>query len=375
MLLARAVWVRFPSPRINLGLHKYHDSLDISIKMHYLEIMAKGQRKAASDKSAIVAAVPRACADELAAVEFIESLRWSVTGPCCLYCGNTDVYQMKDSKTGKRNRRFLWRCRGCKQQYSVRVGTVMEDSRIPLRHWAYALWKSCSSKKGVSALQIKRETGLTYKSALFMMHRIRFGMAEDWTGQPKLSGTVEADETYVGGKPRNKQPHKGPAKGWLDRKTPVAAIVERGGNIRSFVTTSVTAANLGKILQENVTLDSHLMTDSAPVYALSGIGKAFARHGMTDHSKGEYAKPDGTHSNTVESAFSLLKRGMYGTFHNVSRKHLHRYVAEFDFRWNARKVDDGERLARAVRSAEGKRLRYREPIAKVVEGPVQGNLF
>src|SRR6266849_2899481 len=135
MLLARAVWVRFPSPRINLGLHKYHDSLDTSIIMNYIEIMAKGQRKVASDKSAIVAAVPRACADELAAVEFIESLRWSVTGPCCLYCGDT----------------------------------VMEDSRIPLRHWAYALWKSCSSKKGVSALQIKHETGLTYKSALFMM--------------------------------------------------------------------------------------------------------------------------------------------------------------------------------------------------------------
>src|ERR1700687_2019302 len=166
--------------------------------------MAKGQGKAGSDKSAIVAAVPKACADELAAVEFIESLRWSVTGPCCLYCGDTDVYQMTDSKTGKRNKRFLWRCRGCKKQYSVRVGTVMEESRIPLRHWAYALWKSCSSKKGVSALQIKRETGLTYKSALFMMHRIRFGMAEDWTGKPKLSGTVEADETYVGGKPRNK---------------------------------------------------------------------------------------------------------------------------------------------------------------------------
>lgn len=179
----------------------------------------------------------------------------------------------------------------------------------------------------------------------------------------------------MGGKPRNKQPHRGQAKGWLDRKTPVAAIVERGGNIHSFVTTSVTAANLGKILQENVTLDSHLMTDSAPVYALSGVGKAFAQHGMTDHSKCEYAKPDGTHSNTVESAFSLLKRGMYGTFHNLSRKHLHRYVAEFDFRWNARKVDDGERLARAVRSAEGKRLRYREPVAKVPAGPVQGSLF
>jgi hypothetical protein len=163
---------------------------------------------------------------------------------------------------------------GCKKQYTVRVGTVMEDSRIPLRHWAYAMWKSCSSKKGVSALQIKRETGLTYKSALFLMHRIRFGMAEDWTGQPKLSGTVEADETYVGGKPRNKHPQgrPGPRKGWQDRKTAVAALVERGGKIRSFVTVNVTAANVGKILQENVTTDSHLMTDSSPIYR-SGIGK------------------------------------------------------------------------------------------------------
>jgi transposase-like protein len=333
--------------------------------------MAKGQRKAGSDKSEIIAALPKACADETAAVEFIESLRWSVSGPCCLRCGDTNVYKMTDRATGERNRRFLWKCNGCQKQYTVRVGTVMEDSRIPLRHWAYALWKSCSSKKGVSALQIKRETGLTYKSALFMMHRIRFGMAPDWSAQPKLSGTVESDETYVGGKPRFKQPRPGPAKGWLDRKTPVVSLVERGGNIRSFVTADVTAANLGKILSENITRDSHLMTDSAPVYALSSIGKTFARHGMTDHSKGQYAKPDGTHSNTVESAFALLKRGIYGTFHNVSRKHLHRYVAEFDFRWNARKVDDGERLARAVRSAEGKRLRYKEPLATLPPTPIQ----
>jgi transposase-like protein len=223
-------------------------------------------------------------------------------------------------------------------------------------------------------LQIKRETGLTYKSALFMMHRIRFGMAEDWTGQPKLSGTVEADEAYVGGKPRYKQPRPGPRTG-ADRKMPVVSLVERGGKIRSFVTADVTAANVGKILAENISSDSHLMTDSAPLYVMSHITKPFARHGFTDHSKGEYAKPDGTHSNTVESAFSLLKRGLYGTFHNVSKKHLHRYVAEFDFRWNARKVDDGERLARAVRSAEGKRLRYREPVAKVAGPPEQGRLF
>jgi transposase-like protein len=324
--------------------------------------MAKGQRPVGSDKTAIIAALPRACQDETAAVEFFEALRWGKTGPCCPHCGDTDVYQMRD-RAGARNRRFLWRCKGCGKQFTVRVNSVYEDSPIPMRTWAYAFWKACSSKKGVSALQIKRETGLTYKSALYLMHRVRFAMQEDYAAQPKLSGIVEADEAYVGGKPRNKQARKGPAPGWLDRKTPVVSLVERGGNIRSFVTADVTAANLGRILQENVTLDSHLMTDSSPVYARSRVGKPFARHGMTDHHKGEYAKPDGTHSNTVESAFSLLKRGIYGTFHNVSRKHLHRYVAEFDFRWNARKIDDGERTALAIRKAAGKRLRYKEPLA------------
>lgn len=298
--------------------------------------MAKGQRPAGSDKSAIITALPKACADELAAVEFIESLRWSETGPCCQRCGDTDVYKMSDRKTGQRNKRFLWKCNGCQKQYTVRVGTVMEDSRIPLRFWAYALWKACSSKKGVSALQIKRETGLTYKSALFMMHRIRFGMAEDWRGQPKLSGTVETDETYVGGKPRFKQPRSGPRVG-KGKKTPVVSLVERGGNIRSFIVADVTAANVGQILADNVSRESNMMTDSAKIYTDSSIMKYFASHRYTDHSKGEYAKPDGTHSNTVESAFSLLKRGIYGTFHNVSRRHLHRYIAEFDFRWNARK--------------------------------------
>jgi transposase-like protein len=335
--------------------------------------MAKGQRKAGSDKSAIIAALPRACSDEFAAFEFFEAQRWGETGYCCPRCGDTDVYKMTDRKTGLRNRRFLWMCKGCKKQYTVRVGTVLEESLIPLRHWAYGFWSACASKKGISSLQVKRVTGLTYKSALFMMHRIRFAMEQDWSGEPKLSGTVEADETYVGGKPRNKQARKGPRSG-PDRKTPIVSLVERGGKIRSFVTADVTAANVGRILAENITLDSHLMTDSATIYR-KNLGKPFVRHGMTDHSKGEYAKPDGTHSNTVESAFSLLKRGIYGTFHNVSRKHLHRYVAEFDFRWNARKIDDGERTALAIRRADGKRLRYCEPVAKVSEGPMQGDLF
>src|SRR5438128_1806036 len=155
--------------------------------------MAKGQRKVASDKSEIVAALPRACSDEKAAVEFFESQRWRETGPCCPRCGDSDVYQMRDRKTGERNKRFLWMCKGCGKQYTVRVGTVLEESLIPLRHWVFGFWSAAASKKGISSLQIKRVTGLTYKSALFMMHRIRFAMAEDWTGQPKLSGTVEAD--------------------------------------------------------------------------------------------------------------------------------------------------------------------------------------
>ncbi len=324
--------------------------------------MAKGQRKVASDKSSIIARLPRACYDELAAVEFFEDMRWGEK-PRCAHCGHENVYQMMGRVRGQRNARFLWRCRACGKQFTVRVGTVFEDSPIPLRHWAYAFWAACSSKKGVSSLQIKRQTGLTYKSALFMMHRIRFAMADNYDGQPKLSGVVEADETYVGGKPRYKQPRRGPRTG-PDRKTPVVSIVERGGNVRSFVTADVTAANVGQILLENASLDSHLMTDSSMVY--DAIGKPFAKHGTTNHAAREYALPDGTHSNTVESAFSLLKRGIMGTFHNVSREHLHRYVAEFDFRWNARKIDDGARTALAIRKADGKRLRYKQPVAKQV---------
>ena len=330
--------------------------------------MAKGQGKVASAKSDIVARLPRACQDEQAAVEFFESERWGLTGPCCPHCGDTDVYQMRDRETGQRNKRFLWRCKGCNKQFTVRVNSVYEDSPIPMRHWAYGFWAACASKKGISAKQIQRMTGLSYKSALFMMHRVRFAMAEDYSSQPKLSGIVEADEAFVGGKPRNKHPQgkSGPRKGFLDHKTPVVSVVQRGGQIRSFVTADVTAANVGKVLRENVSLDSHLMTDSSPIYRFT-LGKPFARHGMTDHSKGEYAKPDGTHSNTVESAFALLKRGIYGTFHNVSRKHLHRYLAEFDFRWNGRKIDDGARTALAIRNAAGKRLRYREPAIKVAQ--------
>ena len=328
--------------------------------------MANGQGKVAENKSEIVAKLPRACCDETAAVEFMESERWKDSGPCCPHCGAVNVYKMTDRKTGQRNKRFLWKCNECGKQYSVRVGTVFEDSRIPLRHWCYGFWAAAASKKGVSSKQIQRMTGLSYKSALFLMHRIRFAMRDDAAEKPKLSGIVEADETYVGGKPRNKQKGKGPIKGWLQtRKTPVVSLVQRDGNIRSFVTADVTSNNLARILRENIAADAHLMTDSSVVYRSHIVRSPFAKHDMTNHRAGEYARPGGIHSNTVESAFSLLKRGVYGTFHNVSRKHLHRYVSEFDFRWNARKMDDGARTALAIRSANGKRLTYADQIGRV----------
>ena len=338
---------------------------DTNIKLCHDQNMAKGQRPVGSDKSAVIEKLPRACMDEIAAVEFFEEQRWGETGPCCPLCGSVAVYKMTDRKTGERNKRFLWRCRDCQKQYTVRINTVYEDSPIPLRCWAYAFWKACSSKKGVSALQIKRETGLTYKSALFMMHRIRHAMAPRVRDeQPKLGGDdqiIEADITYVGGKPRNKQHRPGPRM-FEGKKMPVFSIVERGGKKRSFATADVTAKNLERILKEHADFGSHLMTDSGGVFKYR-IGKPFARHDMTNHRTGEYARPGGIHSNTVESSFSLLKRGVYGTFHNVSRKHLHRYVAEFDFRWNNRGVDDGERTVNAIRQADRKRLTFKKLIA------------
>src|SRR5208337_2327377 len=151
-------------------------------------------------KSAVVEEIPLACSDELAAVELLEAMRWG-KNPACVHCGSTAVYKMTDGETGNRNTRYLWRCHDCKKQYTVRIGTVYEESRIELRHWAYAFWRTSTSKKGVAALEIQRQCQISYKSALFLLNRIRFAFAPD-TDNPKLTGTVECDETYVGGKPR-----------------------------------------------------------------------------------------------------------------------------------------------------------------------------
>ena len=325
--------------------------------------------KPAGDKSEIVAAIPAACSDETLAVEFMERQRWGES-PACPRCGDMDVFKVTDRKTGKRSRRFLWDCRGCRRQFTVRIGTILEDSRVPLRHWCYAFWAACASKKGVSALQIKRMTGLSYKSALFLMHRIRWAMAE--TPDGPLGGIVEADETYVGGRPRAKELRqrgenwkvykRGRAADFKDRKTPVVALVERGGRVRTFVPTDVTAENLAAILTANVRRSAYLMTDELNPYRK--IGQHFRRHDTVTHSRHEYGRGI-VSTNAVEGFFSLLKRGINGTFHHVSRKHLHRYCSEFAFRYNTRFLEDGERTVHAIRSAIGKRLMvgYRQPRA------------
>ena len=197
----------------------------------------------AQDKSEVVREIPRACADEAIAVEFIEKLRWG-NEPSCPRCGDMNVYQMR-AREGSRNSRYLWRCRGCGKQYTVRIGTVMEDSRIPLHVWCYAFWAACASKKGVSALQIKRQTGLSYKSALFLMHRIRWAMQDDGPGP--LNGIIEADETYVGGK------RKGVRTGRPRRdshKTPVFALIQRDGKAKVRVVPDVTGKTLKKAIRE-----------------------------------------------------------------------------------------------------------------------------
>ena len=337
--------------------------LDSQLCVKYNDRMAKKKPgKVGENKSEIVREIPLACADETAAVEFFEKRRWG-DHPCCPRCGDTDVYQMKDRATGARNKRHLWRCRGCKRQYTVRVGTVYEDSPIPLRHWCLAFWLAASSKKGVSAKQIQRQTGLSYKSALFLMHRIRFAMTPDGdTPPPKLSGTVEADETFVGGKPRAGDRKRGDGRKWSKKdKMIVAAVVERGGEVRAKIIPKVTVGNVTPFIKDHVTVGSRMMTDEHGAYCRPAWALK-AKHETVTHHVGEYVRGD-VHTNTIEGFFANFKRKLHGTHHAVSKKHLHRYVDEAVFIYNTRDVDDGARAEQAIQGADGKRLLYREPVA------------
>jgi hypothetical protein len=248
---------------------------------------------------------------------------------------------------------------------------VYEETRIPLRHWAYAFWRGCSSKKGVSALEIQRHCQISYKSALFLMHRIRFAMTDNTETPEKFTGTCEIDETYVGGKPRpgDKRKRKGYRKD--SSKVPVIAMVERGGKVRTKVVAQVTQKNIGQFLTQNIENGSVVNTDQGHVYntLLWPIIKwPTGRHDVVNHSQGEYARhnPDGTVSgvNHCESFFSLIKRGLMGTFHAVSKEHLHRYCHEFTFRWDTRNLCDGDRIVAAIKHGEGKRLTYENYVCR-----------
>jgi transposase-like protein len=309
-------------------------------------------------KSETIRQIPAACSDETAAVEFFEFQRWGNT-PCCVKCGSVAVYQMKDAKTGERSKRYLWRCRDCKEQYTVRIGTVYEESRLPMRHWAYAFWRASTSKKGVSALEIQRHCLISYKSALFLMNRIRFAMAP-LPGEPKLSGIVEMDETYVGGKPRKDgTTHK---RGGGTKKIPVFAAVERDGNIHRRVVPRITGDTIREAMKSHVDPLARLMTDEAHLYKAIDKECFIGGHETVCHSSHEYARGD-VNTNTAESSFALVKRGIYGVYHNVSKEYLHRYIWQFDFMWNGRKLNDGQRTVLAIRMAEGKRMMYKEPLA------------
>lgn len=298
--------------------------------------MAKGQ-----------IALKRLSEDE--ARELLEGLIWA-NGRVCPHCGNCDqarIVALKASAESK-VRPGLYRCKDCRKQFTVTVGSIFEGSKVPLRDWVYAFAAMCASKKGVSALQLSRELGCQYKTAWFMSHRIRLAMRS--TDMAKLMGAVAVDETYVGGKPRN--------PGESKPKMPVVALVEKGGRARSRVTPDVTAANLRKHMVENIDKSAIIHTDELPMY--KNLAKPFAGHEAVNHSRREYVNKGGAGSNEVESYFSLLKRGIYGTFHNVSLQHLQRFVDEFDFRWPNRYVSDTERTFVAISQASGKRLTYRK---------------
>lgn len=290
--------------------------------------------------------------DENKAREHLETLLWP-DGPVCPRCNATGDRVTK--LAGKSTRPGVYKCKDCRKPFSVTVGTVMERSHIPLTKWLLAAHLMASSKKGMSAHQLHRMLDTTYETAWFLAHRLRECMNGFNPGP--LGGTnkvVEADETYVGGKAKNK------AFGPPPKKEAVFSLVEREGNVRSFHVTNVNSKTLRPILVKNADRASHLMTDDSVVYPK--MGREFAGHSSVNHSKDEYVRLGGfAHTNTVESHFATLKRGVYGTFHSVSEAHLHRYLTEFDFRYNTRKISDEERTAEALRGAKGKRLLYRQP--------------
>jgi transposase-like protein len=302
--------------------------------------------------------------DEAAAFTHVEEILWP-EGPVCPKCGVVDnAYKLNGVRTkpSKKNpngveRHGLYKCKACHGQFTVRMGTIFEESHIPLHKWLQAIHLLCSSKKGISSNQLHRVLEITLKSAWFLSHRIREAMRSgDLSPMGGAGGIVEADETYIGrvvGEPKRRGP---------GHKNAVLTLVERGGRARSFHIDSAMASRIVPIVRANIAKETALMTDEAAFY--KRVGKEFASHDYVKHSKEEYGRGI-VHTNTVEGYYSIFKRGMKGVYQHCAEHHLHRYLAEFDFRYSnrvARGIDDGTRAVVALMGVKGKRLTYRRAV-------------
>lgn len=318
--------------------------------------------------------------NEDAAREHLEAQRWP-DGAVCPHCGcvgDKHVTAIKGARSrpsaahpeGK-ERKGLYQCNACRKQFTVTVGTVFERSKVPLHKWLLATYLLTSSKKGMSAHQLHRTIGVTYKTAWFMFHRIREAMKEDTSSSGPLGGegkTVEADETYYGqvDNPRKTRSDGTPFKGSKRGRGPankraVVSLVERGGSVRSFHVKHATKASVREILVKNASRKSKLYTDESKLY--TETGKEFARHRTVHHASGEYVRGE-VHSNTIENYFSVFKRGMRGIYQHCGEAHLQRYLTEFDFRYNRRSklgFTDDDRHNALLKMIAGKRLTYRRP--------------
>lgn len=297
--------------------------------------------------------------------EFLARRRWP-NGPCCPKCGAAEAWKIERRSPSKNAVRALYRCRECKRQFTATVGTIFEDSKIPLNKWFAAIYLMCASKKGVSAHQLHRSLDITYKSAWFMCHRIREAM-QDKHGLP-LVGTIEADETYIGGRWRRGHPvmheriqdeiqmglRPKPQKGrWSkEGKAIVFGMMERGGKVRTQKVADTTAATLRPIMIRHIDMKrSHLMTDANPAYRLI---RRYLPHDVIRHEL-EYVNGD-IHTQNMENYWSILKRGLYGVFHHVGEDYLPCYLNEFEFRFNRRKISDAERFASLMGRTQGRVL-------------------
>lgn len=306
--------------------------------------------------------------DEAVAFDELERIVWP-NGPVCPFCGNMGrFYKLEGVRSKPSNkhpegmiRHGLRKCGECRKQFTVRKGTIFEDSPVPLNMWLQAAYLLCASKKGISANQLSRTLGVTLQTGWFIGHRLREAMRSGALAPMGGSGSiVEIDETFIGRK------QGVPVKQGTNHKHVVLTLVERGGSARSFHVDNVTKAEVMPIIRANLDRESHVMTDEAARYAR--LGEEFAKHDAVDHRREEYAYRDrktGTliGTNTVEGYYSIFKRGMKGVYQHCSEKHLHRYLAEFDFRYNNRVrlgVNDSGRAEAALRGIVGKRLTYRD---------------